>query len=162
MKRQFLTSDLSDIIYKVELNCVNIRSFPMVGLAAHFLVNLIFFQLILFFLISSHWLQRESLLVQLSFFSQRSPFCSSFPHLDCCLFCSIVSVINSSSHLSPLFSAPLLQELPGLDVSDADFHPDRRFHYWYTGTAQWHEHPQRDLHRPCNCEGQLPNSPDCF
>lgn len=49
MKRQFLTPDLSDIIYTVELNCVSIKSFPMAELAVHFLVNLIFFQLILFF-----------------------------------------------------------------------------------------------------------------
>lgn len=40
MKRKFLTPDLSDIIYKVELNSVSIRSFPMAGLAVHFLVIL--------------------------------------------------------------------------------------------------------------------------
>lgn len=44
-------------------------------------------------------------------------------------------------------------------MSDADFHPNRRLHYWYTGIAQWDEHSQWDLHRPCNCEGHLPNSP---
>lgn len=45
-------------------------------------------------------------------------------------------------------------------MPDADLHPNRRLHYWHTGVAQWHEHSQWDFHRPCNCEGQLPNSPE--